>query len=122
MTIVNKGVDSSKLVRFLRSKYKTGETVPLSNETESVTLQYAEKEPVPLKGDYCDEVCSPSPEPSSGYLVYSGDLITQVNYSNGRTVDIIRDMSGSITATTDGTTTYSFSRDSNGRITSWTVS
>lgn len=57
----------------------------------------------------------------SGTITRTGNYISSVSKTGGRTLTITRAASNYISSITDGTRTYSFTRNGSNQITSWTV-
>lgn len=57
----------------------------------------------------------------SGTITRTGDYISSIEKTGGRTVTITRDGSNYITSATDGTRTWTFTRNGSNQITSWSV-
>lgn len=57
----------------------------------------------------------------SGTITYTGDYISEIAKTGGRTITFTRDGSGYITSATDGTRTWTYTRDGSNRITDWSV-
>lgn len=94
-------------------------TGTLSDQTD---LQTALDAKVDVAGDTMtgDLIGTDFIKTRSGSISRTGDYISSVAKTSGRTITVTRDGNGYITSATDGTRTWTFTRTGN-QITSWTV-
>ena len=56
-----------------------------------------------------------------GTITRTGDYISSIALSDGRTLTVTRDANDRISSITDGTTTWTYTRNVDGEVTSWAI-